>query len=62
VLFAHSLGTAVGMALLQHLAVSATPIYFSGTVFLASFSDVATLTAATYRIGGVIPVLSPLAV
>ncbi len=61
VLFAQSLGTAVGMSLLGHLAKLPSPINFSGTVFVASFSDVATLTA-TYRIGGVIPVLSPLAI
>jgi abhydrolase domain-containing protein 12 len=51
----------VGIALISHLAVAPSPISFSGIVFVASFSDVATLTA-TYRIGGIIPVLSPLAV
>lgn len=61
VLFAQSLGTAVGMALIHHLAIAPSPICFSGIVFVASFSDVATLTA-TYRIGGIIPVLSPLAI
>lgn len=61
VLFAQSLGTAVGMALISHLAAAPSPISFSGIVFVAAFSDVATLTA-TYRIGGIIPVLSPLAI
>lgn len=59
-IFAQSLGTAVAISLSEHLASRPDPISFSGTVLVASFSDVATLTA-TYRIGGVIPVLSPLA-
>ncbi|KAH8590371.1 Alpha/Beta hydrolase protein [Bisporella sp. PMI_857] len=61
VLFARSLGTAVGMSLIGHLAKLPSPINFSGIVFVASFSDVATLTAI-YHISGVIPVLSPLAI
>lgn len=59
VIFGQSLGTAVATSLLRHYALQSPPISFSGSVLVASFSDVATLTA-TYRIGGVIPVLSPL--
>ncbi|KAH7065554.1 Alpha/Beta hydrolase protein [Macrophomina phaseolina] len=59
VIFGQSLGTAVATSLVRHYAMKSPPIMFSGTVLVASFSDVATLTA-TYRIGGVIPVLSPL--
>ena len=60
VLYAQSLGTAVAISLAQHLAETSPDTSFAGLVMTASFSDVATLTA-TYRIGGVIPVLSPLA-
>ena len=60
VLFGQSLGTAVGMSLLEHFSIRHPQIRFSGSVFVASFSDVATLTS-TYRINGVIPILSPLA-
>ena len=59
VLFAQSLGTAVALSLSEHLARQPTPVVFSGMVLISSFSDVETLVA-TYRIGGVIPVLSPL--
>lgn len=60
VIYGQSLGTAVALALMQHYASLPEPILFAGHVLTASFSDVATLTA-TYRIGGIIPVLSPLA-
>jgi abhydrolase domain-containing protein 12 len=56
---AQSLGTAVGISLVRHLAAQSPPISFSGTVLVASFSNVETL-AETYRIRGIIPVLSPL--
>jgi len=60
VIYGQSLGTAVAFALMQHYATLPEPVLFAGHVLTASFSDVATLTA-TYRIGGAIPVLSPLA-
>jgi abhydrolase domain-containing protein 12 len=59
VIFAQSLGTAVAISLARHLAIQSPPISFAGMVLVASFSDVSTLTG-TYRIGGVVPVLSPL--
>lgn len=59
VIYGQSLGTAVALALMQHYAALPEPVLFAGHVLTATFSDVATLTA-TYRIGGVIPVLSPL--
>ena len=60
VIFGQSLGTAVGLSLLSHYASQNPPVAFAGSVFVATFSDVATLTS-TYHIGGIIPVLSPLA-
>lgn len=60
VIFGQSLGTAVGISLANHFVSQSPPTSFAGMAFVASFSDVATLMA-TYRIGGVIPVLSPLA-
>ena len=60
VLFGQSLGTAVAIALSQSSATLDPPILFAGMVLVASFSDVKTLTE-TYRVEGVIPVLTPLA-
>ena len=60
VIFGQSLGSAVALALVHELAKRENPIDFAGLVITSSFSDVAQLTA-TYRIGGVIPVLSPVA-
>lgn len=60
VIFGQSLGSAVGISLSRHFAMQSPPVSFAGMVLVASFSDVETLMA-TYRIGGIIPVLSPLA-
>ena len=59
-IFGQSLGTAVSLAVLEHFAMQDPPVVLPGTVLVAPFTDVATL-AATYRIGGTIPILSPLA-
>ena len=59
VIYGQSLGTAVGLALIQHYASLPRPVHFAGHVLTATFLDVATLTT-TYRIGGVVPILSPL--
>lgn len=60
VIFGQSLGSAVSIALANHLAAQAPPVSCAGLVITSSFSDLASLTA-TYRIGGLIPVLSPVA-
>jgi abhydrolase domain-containing protein 12 len=60
VIFGQSLGSAVAIALVHRLAEREPRIHFAGLVVTASFSDVGELTA-TYRIGGVVPVLSPVA-
>lgn len=60
VIFGQSLGSAVSIALANRLAAQSPEISCAGLVITASFLDVATLTT-TYRIGGVIPVLSPIA-
>ena len=60
VIFGQSLGSAVGISLSRHFAMQSPPVSFAGLVLVASFSDVETLMA-TYRIGGIVPVLSPLA-
>ncbi|KAK0389861.1 hypothetical protein NLU13_3434 [Sarocladium strictum] len=59
-IFSQSLGTAVAISLVQHLAKQPEPVFFSGMVLVAPFADVEMLTA-TYRIAGVIPILDPLA-
>lgn len=60
VIFGQSLGTAVGISLAHHLAMKSDPIFFAGMVLVAPFADVELLTA-TYRVGGTIPLLSPVA-
>ncbi|KFY32548.1 hypothetical protein V493_00099 [Pseudogymnoascus sp. VKM F-4281 (FW-2241)] len=59
-IFAQSMGTAVSIAVSQHLALQSPPVVFAGTVLVAPFVDVATLVA-TYRVAGTVPILSPLA-
>ncbi|KAI9823493.1 MAG: hypothetical protein M1819_001347 [Sarea resinae] len=59
VVFAQSLGTAVAISTVRHFAIQSPPVSFAGLVLVASFPDVATLLG-TYRVAGVIPVLSPL--
>jgi abhydrolase domain-containing protein 12 len=59
VIFAQSLGTAVAISLIDNLAAQEPPVSFAGAVLVAPFSDAKTLTA-TFRIGGIIPVMSPL--
>lgn len=58
--FSQSLGTAVAISLIHHLASRPEPILFSGVVLVAPFSDVEQLTA-TYRIAGTVPLLDPIA-
>ena len=59
-IFAQSMGTAVSIAVSQHLALQSPPVVFAGTVLVAPFADMATLIAS-YRVAGVVPILSPLA-
>ncbi|MCJ1360142.1 MAG: hypothetical protein MMC33_010145 [Icmadophila ericetorum] len=59
-IFGQSLGTAVTIAISEHFASQSPPAVFAGAVLVASFVDVATLMS-TYRVAGVIPLLSPFA-
>ena len=59
-IFGQSMGTAVALAISQHLAHQSPPINCAGTVLVAPFVDVAALVS-TYKIAGTIPLLSPLA-
>lgn len=59
-IFGQSMGTAVSIAVSKHLAIQDPPVVFAGTVLVAPFVDVATLVS-TYRVAGVIPILSPIA-
>lgn len=59
-LFAQSLGTAVALSLSHKLALEDPPTLFAGMVLVAPMADVETATQ-TYKIAGVIPLLSPLA-
>ena len=52
--------TAVAISTSLHFASQSPPVSFAGMVLVASSSDIGTLLG-TYRIGGVVPVLSPLA-
>lgn len=60
VIFSQSIGTAVSTSLVQHLAAQSPPVFFAGMVLVAPFADVETLTS-TYRVAGMIPILSPIA-
>jgi abhydrolase domain-containing protein 12 len=59
-IFAQSLGTAVGLAVSEHFALQSPPVIFTGTVLVAPFVDATTLMS-TYRLAGTIPLLSPVA-
>lgn len=59
-IFSQSLGTAVNLAVLEHFALQSPPVVFAGGILLAPFVDVPTLVA-TYKVAGIIPILSPLA-
>lgn len=55
-----SLGTAVNMAVAEHFASRDEAVIFAGHILIAPFVDVPTLVA-TYKIAGVVPILSPVA-
>lgn len=57
-IFGQSMGTAVSIAVSEQLALQSPPVIFAGTVLVAPFVDCAMLVS-TYRIAGVIPILSP---
>ncbi|RGP60940.1 monoacylglycerol lipase abhd12 [Fusarium sporotrichioides] len=60
VIFGQSLGSAVAIALVNELAQKEPSVHFAGLVVTATFADIPQLSA-TYRIGGFLPVLSPVA-
>jgi abhydrolase domain-containing protein 12 len=60
VVFAQSISTAVAIVLTHHYALQSPPVLFAGTVLVAPFADVASLTR-TYKVAGSIPLLSPVA-
>lgn len=60
VIFGQSLGTAVAISLSHELALQSPPTIFAGMVLVAPLADVETSTQ-TYKIAGMIPLLSPLA-
>ncbi|KAI1746908.1 Alpha/Beta hydrolase protein [Xylaria castorea] len=60
VIFAQSIGTAVSISLIHHMATQPEPVLFSGLVLVAPFADVESLTA-TYRVAGTVPLLGPVA-
>jgi abhydrolase domain-containing protein 12 len=61
VVFAQSIGTGVAISLTHHLALQSPPVLFAGTVLVAPFADVETLSR-TYTVAGILPLLSPLAI
>lgn len=58
-IFGQSLGTAVSIAVIEHFSRQSHPIIFAGTVLVAPFINIPILVS-TYRIAGIIPILSPL--
>ncbi|KAH9817393.1 alpha/beta-hydrolase [Teratosphaeria destructans] len=59
-MFGQSLGTAVNIAVADHFVQQTPSITFAGHLLVAPFCDVATLVS-TYRVAGVLPILSPVA-
>jgi abhydrolase domain-containing protein 12 len=59
-IFGQFMGTAVTIAVSNHLARQLDPIVFAGAILVAPFTDVVTLVL-TYRVAGIIPILSPVA-
>ncbi|KAF3020632.1 hypothetical protein E8E14_011985 [Neopestalotiopsis sp. 37M] len=60
VIYGQSLGSAVAISLVKLLATRYPALSFAGLVISASFADLPSLTA-TYKIGGMIPILAPVA-
>jgi abhydrolase domain-containing protein 12 len=60
VVFAQSIGSAVAISLTHHLALQSPPLLFAGTVLVAPFADVESLSR-TYKVAGIVPLLSPIA-
>ncbi|KAH7081134.1 Alpha/Beta hydrolase protein [Paraphoma chrysanthemicola] len=60
VIFAQSIGTAVAISVTHHYALQSPPTLFAGTVLVAPFADVESLTR-TYKVACTIPLLSPVA-
>ncbi|KAJ4374815.1 hypothetical protein N0V83_001892 [Neocucurbitaria cava] len=61
VIFAQSIGTGVAVSLTHHFAMQSPPTLFAGTVLVAPFADVESLTR-TYKVAGTVPLLSPVAI
>lgn len=59
-IFGQSMGTAVSVAVSRDFAIQDPPVVFAGIVLVAPFVDIATLVS-TYRVAGLLPILSPLA-
>lgn len=59
-IFGQSMGTAVSVAVSRDFAIQDSPVVFAGIVLVAPFVDIATLVS-TYRVAGLLPILSPLA-
>lgn len=57
IIFAQSIGTAVAILITHDYALQSPPILFAGTVLVAPFADVASLTR-TYKVAGTVPLLS----
>ncbi|EED11764.1 conserved hypothetical protein [Talaromyces stipitatus ATCC 10500] len=58
-IFGQSMGTAVSVAMSGQLALRSPSMIFAGIVLVAPFADCAMLVS-TYRVAGIIPMLSPL--
>lgn len=61
VIFSQSIGTAVAISLTHYFSLKSPPILYAGTVLVAPFADVESLTR-TYKVAGTVPLLSPLAI
>jgi abhydrolase domain-containing protein 12 len=60
VIFVQSIGMAVAASVTYPYALQPPPVLFAGTVLVAPFSDVESLRES-YKVAGMIPLLSPVA-
>ena len=59
-IFGHSLGTAVNLAVAEYFALQSPPVAFAGHILVAPFADATTLMV-TYQIAGIVPLVGPVA-
>lgn len=58
-IFGQSIGTEVDIVVSKHFALQPLPVVFAAVILVVPFIDMTTLVS-TYRVKGIVPLLSPL--